>query len=808
MIRHYIKTAVRNLLRKKLFTAINIFGLATGLALCLLILGYISYETSFEDFHVNKDRIYRLQGKYAAGEIEMASARVWGPLGQSLIENLPEVESAAIFRVHDIKSFYTGQERHRIINEYEGASYTHGKKMIFAQPEYFDVFTFSIKVGNPQISLTDPNSVLITEKAAEQYFPDQDPLGQDIIINDNINATITGILNNIPQNTQLYCDFILSYSTLERMGEDIHAWDTLGNDYVYLLLRENTNPDELLPKIPSILNRYISPDEVEKYTFMLNPLKDIYFATFFSGYRGELYPGGEISLIYAFGLIALFILFQAITNFINLSTAQSADRIKEVGVRKVFGAMRKQLIPQYLGESIIITGIATWIGVVIYNVCKPWFQSSLPRDMLVDFYNDPFMLIATIALIPIVGILSGFYPALYLSRFTPISILQSRSSMKSTKSLLRRILVVFQFGVAVVFIFCATITVRQISLVTTMDMGIEQDNIIIMNFDGEDASATSLLLKNEILNKSRVVSATAGNQFPGVRSNTYAAYYPNDERKDEERFITSYFAGDENFLSMFGMNLVKGRNFSDNSAAYDIEVIITEAVVEEMKWNEPIGRKLYAGEDVAFEVVGVVKNFYSSAVGYGDPEMSVIRRSPKLFGAVAVKLPADDINEALASVKSVWQDIYPDRAFLYSFLDDAINKQFDDIRGQQKMFGAFAIIAISIACLGIFGLVSFTAEQRTKEIGIRKVLGATVPGIVKLLSREYVILVAISNIIVWPICYLMMSDMLSYLPVRVSLGPLSFGFVALVTFLMAMLAASYQSIKAANKNPIDALRRE
>ncbi|MCP4684244.1 MAG: FtsX-like permease family protein, partial [bacterium] len=435
-----------------------------------------------------------------------------------------------------------------------------------------------------------------------KYFATDDPVGQMVVVNDSLNCLVTGVLKDIPQNTQLFCEVIISYATLTSIGHDVGSWDNLGNDYVYLLANEGVDPDEMQRKITTVAGKYLDPDEAGKYSFRIQALKDIYFNAYSSGNMGELRPGGEISLMYEVGIVALFVLLQAIANFINLSTARSADRAKEVGVRKVFGASRAQLVRQYIGESMVMSGAATLIAVALYEALKFKVSGLMPREQLVDFYADPWMLLSVIALMLIVGVLGGFYPALYLSRFRPITVLQSKVSARSSRSLLRKSLVVLQFGIAALFVFCTITIIRQHNFVTSVNVGFDTENMLIMDFEGENAAENCALMKNEVLLKNRVLDVSASNCPPGRQNYRGHAYYKNEQRLDEDLFTTKTFEIDYDFISTFGLEIVEGKAFSrEDQVGAGIPIIVTEAAVEELEVSNAIGHKLYGSGDRAYE---------------------------------------------------------------------------------------------------------------------------------------------------------------------------------------------------------------
>jgi len=809
MFKHYLKTAVRMLMRKKLYTAINIFGLAIGLSLCLATISHFSHETGFEDFHQHKDSMYRVECDFARADSQFSSATVMPPLGAALTSAIPEVERSAVFRVRQITSITIDNFRQRVINEYEGAGYAHGNKLIFASPEYFEVFTFPLVQGNPATALSEPFSALISEDAAAEYFPNENPVGQVMEINDRYTCKVTGILKNIPQNTQLYCHFVISYATLEATGAEMQSWDRFDGDYTYLLLRDQADPEAVQSKIPAVAGRYFTPETAGDYHFRLKPLKDIFFGVYGSPNRGELYPAGEISVIYNFLAVAVFILIVAIANFVNLSTAQAADRMKEVGMRKVFGAYRQHLIKQYLGESIVIVFISMLLAVLIFEIFKFNIDDLMPRRMFANIYDNPLFLMSSLGLIVVVGVLAGFYPALYISRFQPITVLQGKSRMKSSRSTLRKGLVVFQFAVAAVFIFMTTIIIRQTNMITSIDPGFVTENMMVLDFDGDDAAEHCRLVQNEITNRIPVAASSAVNSPPGREKYSFYGFYLDEERKREDRVVTKAFMTDYGFLETFGLNLVEGRNFSPGIAS-DVEhaVIVNESLAETLGGDNPVGSRLYGSGDKFYEVIGVVEDFHGTPLNFGYKSEIVITMRPEQTTSLVLRLPSDNISGSVTAVREAWERVIPGYEFDYSFLDAEIDNSYSESRSQSKMFLAFAIFAIAIACLGVLGLVSYTSEQRTKEIGIRKVLGASLTSIVTLLSREFVWLILIANVLALPVAYLIMQDFLKWFPYQVGIGIGTYAFVIGTVLLFALVTAGLQSAKAGVANPVEALKCE
>ena len=809
MLKNYLKVAFRNIAKHRLYTIINIFGLAVSLGLCLVAVGHVCYELTFEDVHENKDRIYRVNLTYTSADTSSYTSLVMSPLGYVLRDEIPEVEYAAVFRVLGNIDIKVGAESY--VSDKDQTTrqgYLHEGNVFCANPDFLKVFALPLVQGNPETVLSEPYSILITEKAAHEFFPDQNPMGQIVKLNDKLTCTVTGVLKNIPENTQVFCDFIVSYASLQSTGEDTESWNQYGNDYAYLLLRKDANKADVESKIPGVVKKYLSEERAPKFAFELQPLKDIYFSTYGSGRWGDLGPHGELSMIIEMSVTLGFVLLLAIANFINLSTARSAERMKEVGMRKVMGAKRWNLIKQFLGESILITFISVLVGLVFYEFFKIYAGGLFGREALVDFYNSPLMILSLFCLILVVGILAGFYPALYLSRFRPISILQSRTGIKSSKSNLRRVLVVFQFTIAVLLICGTVILYNQVSYMSALNMGFEKENVLLLKFWGDDTVDNCQLVKNELENNGHVVAMTAVNAAPGYPSNTSYGFYPTEDRRREDMVTARAYFTDYDFLSTFGLEIIQGRAFSENiEGETNHSMIINESMAEYLQLDNPIGYRFYRKEGF-YEVVGVVKDFYGALQDYSKSNRAVIILDPGKLRTLAVKLPSEDISGSVTAIGQVWKAALPGVYFDYTFLEDEVDKGFDGLRGETTMFLVLSLLAISMGCLGIFGLVAYTAEQKTKEIGIRKVMGASVASIIKMLSREFIVLILISNIIAWPLAYKLTDDILQYFVERANVGIGTFVLTGFFAMILALIAAGYQAVKAARTDPVETLRYE
>jgi len=803
MFKNYIVTAVRALMKSKAYTVINVASLALGLALCMTAVAYVVYEHSWEDCHKNHDRIYRVEATYTHGDTLQPYARVMAPLGDAILAEVPGVEQAAIFR--------SVREMTAVVNREEFPA----GKVIFARPEFLNVFEVTAKTGDPRRILAEPGKVIISDSAAHLFFPDQNPVGQQVILKEEyskyrFDLEIAGVFEDLPSNTQVRCDFIASYSSSAAAADmPFDRWDLLGTDLTYLLLNEGTDVAGVLSSIDNLAKRRLGPELAEFYSFRLKPLGEIYFGTYFSGNRGELYPGGEYEIIFLISFIALFVLVQAICNFINLSTARSVDRAREVGVRKTFGAQRSQLVRQLLGESLLLALAASLLGLPFYELFRIGLATFLPNKDIQGIFSSPTGVTCLLLLVILTGLAAGLYPALYLSRSQPVTVLRGKALMRSSKAWLRRGLVVFQFGLAIVFIVTTFIAYGQARFISDFDPGFDRDDVLVLKFTGDDASRKCALMKEEVSGLPGVIGTVRTDAVLGTRQSVSWGFFPTPERRDEDMIVVKRFDVDPDFVSSFGLEVVAGRDFAlEKPEDIDHGILINESMAKELGLANPLGYRLYRGEDKVFEVVGVVKDFHGSAIDWSYEKMSVITYNPDRCAVLNVKLTQGDIPATLAAIEQVWRRTIDTQDFAFSFLEDEILATYKEPREMVKLFGVLAVVSIGIACLGILGLVSYTAEQKTKEIGIRKVLGASVSGIMVMFSREFLVLIAIANLVAWPGAFFLTRGFLSEFAFRISPGIGTYCMGGILSAILALATAGYQSLKAARSNPVDALRYE
>jgi len=789
---NYVKSAIRNLSRQKLYTTINVLGLAIGLAACLLIIGYINNELSFENCHQNRERIYRIDGMYRLGNAQVSMASIMPAVGPAVKEAFPDIERMVrIRRLWTVPIKFTDDG---ISEEREGLA---------AEPELLNIFTLPLKEGNPRTALEAPFSVVISEELAKLHFGDQSALGRTIRARDEYDLQITGVFEKIPANTQLKTDFVISYSTLDKIGMDTQSWTELFQDYTYVILREGADPAEVEQKIPALLKQNLGEDKADNYILQLQPLKHIYLH---SNLSYELPPSGDPVYIYVFGCVAFLILLIACVNFINLSTARVSHRLREVGVRKVLGAHRSQLVKQFLSESILLTLVAMVFGIALFEIAKPQLEAFVRHQLEINILGDPMLLLAMSFMIIAVGVLSGSYPAFVLARLQPSFILRGEVLGTRSGSFLRRTLVAFQFVIAIALL-CVTFAVyKQINYALTADPGFDNRNILLIDAEEGVSPEKQDLIKNEILRSGLASSVTVTDCAPGEPRNHMYGLRPQDKLDEKASFLQGMRV-DPDYLSTFGIKLVEGRNFSKGSSAdAGKSILVNQTAVEEFGMEQPIGFEFYLG-DKAYQVVGVVKDFH--ALPFHDQIMPMA-----LFAAtqnrrlIAAKLMPGYTSQTIARVEKIWNRIVPEVPFEHSFLEDVMSENYGDDRRLGRLFSTFSLLTVFVACLGLFGLSTFSAERRTKEIGIRKTLGASVTNIVRLLSKEILILVVIAGVIAFPVAYLTIRRWLETFAYRTEITLTTFLLAGLVVMAIALATVSYQSVKAALANPVESLRYE
>ena len=786
MFKNYIKITFRHIKRHKGYSFINIAGLAIGMTCCILILLYIQYELSYDKFHEDAQDIYRIAFEIP-DRIDM-NASSFGLLAPALMQDFPEVQSAARIRRLESTVFYKDH------------AFTE-KNFFLADPRFFDVFTFPVISGDPENALSQPFSVMITQEMTEKYFGDEDPIGKTMLIDNKHDYKITGILKNPPQNSHFKFDFLASFITIDKIWEDYSlSWMNTNRILTYVKLQENFNPDDLERKFPEFLKRYGREDVV----FHLQPLTGIHLH---GTIRNDIEANSDIRYVYIFSVIAFLIVLIACFNTMNLSTARSVYRSKEVGVRKVVGAERKHIIRQFMSESIIFALAALVISVFLIKLLLPAFNSLVDRNLSFNFFSDNEILLGLFILAIIVGFISGSYPALFLSSFHPVHILKGMRVHKGS-SAFRNFLVVFQFSISIVLIIGTLVIYQQLHYIKTRDLGFHKEQIVIVDIKDENLKNVYQTMRNDLKQNPRILGASFSCDLPNeIDARNSYRWEGQTEENRWQLFNTA--AVDNEFIDLLGLELTMGRNFSEEFPSDKQACILSETAVRTIGWENPIGKRFGYREEG--RVIGVIKDFHHlslhSAIG-PTVFLHVDKETDLNLNYLLIKINSGDIPGTLAFIKKKFKEYSAHYPFSFTFLDDRVDRMYRTDNKLGQILNVFSFTAIFIACLGLFGLAAFTAERRTKEIGIRKVIGATVSNIFFLLSREFIKLVLMAFILAWPIAYFAMNRWLQGFAYRTHVGMAAFILSALSAFVIVLVTISYQSVKAATANPVDSLRYE
>lgn len=797
----------------KAFSFINIFGLALGLACCLLISLYIRDELSYDKYHQHADRIYRVTRDFVSqdGKVDLHLGHVAPPFGPLLQNDFPDIEQAArmlqsgsLFR-YDEKSF----------NE---------DNVFIAEPSIFKIFTIPVISGNPAKALSEPFSLMMSDKMAEKYFGQENPIGKMLQIDNQYPVKVTGVFQSFPANAHFHPEFFLSFATL--YNEDIYGREGLRTNFgnnsfaTYLLLPKNYPTERLTSQFSAFLDKHMgseAPADAPKpstWTHLyLQKMTDIHLH---SQLDSETEPNGNITTVYILMAIAVFILIIACINFMNLSTALAVKRAKEVGIRKVMGVTKFNLVAQFLSESVVFAMLSLILAIGIVHLTLPSLNTFTGRTLTMGYwqywYTIPFLLL----LATIVGLLAGSYPAVYLSSFQPVSILKGKllSGAKNGRGgiTLRQILVVGQFAISIILMICTGVMFNQLQYIGGKSLGFDKEHIVTLPFYDELGPQYETF-RNELMANPVVSEAGRSSRIPSGRlldSQGAATVIQGDSTAPSTSTLKSVSI-DHHFIPTYKIALAAGRNFSREYSTDTTAFILNASAAKAIGFNDlqsAIGKQLQYGGRKG-QVVGVVKDFNFESVHQSIlPVIFYMPRQETFYNNLSVKVNGANLKEGLAHIEKVWNQFLPQRPYEYTFLDELFGLLYEKEQKQSQLFTTFSVLAILIGCLGLFGLASFTALQRTKEIGVRKVLGASVTGIVGLLSKEFLKLVLIANLIAWPVAWYAMSQWLDGFAYKIEMGLGTFILAAILALLIALLTVSYQSIKAALSNPVKSLRTE
>lgn len=813
MLKNYFKIAFRNLWNNKGYSAINIFGLAVGLAACLLITLYVIDELSYDRYNDKADRIYRINSDLHFGGGNLHITQTSDMMGELLKKDFPQVEEFT--RIYSNEGAKLIKKGNAFINE---------QNIAYVDSTFFRVFTLPALHGNTKTALDEPNTMVVTESTAKKYFGTPDVLGKTIEIKNDattIPYKITAVIKDIPHNSHFNFDFMLSMKSAN------YQWGQLTshNFNTYLLLKKGTDYKVFEKNFDLYKTKYVLPyaqqfikiESMEEFErsgnrldYSLIPLTKIHL---YSDYSFELSPSGNIQYVYIFSAVALFILLLACINFMNLSTAHSARRAKEVGIRKVLGTERKTLIIQFLVESTITAFIALVIALAIAYLVMPLFNAEAVKSLtMADLLN--IKLLPILLLLPFaVGLLAGSYPAFFLSQFRPVVVLKGNSNSGFKKSSLRNVLVVFQFATSVILISATIIVYKQLHYIQNTKLGFNKDQVLVIN-DTYALNGKVKAFKNEVLAMNGVISGTISSFLPVSSSSRSDNTYSKDAVMDVDNAIDMQtWAVDYDYLKTMGMEIVKGRNFSPEFGTDSTAILITETTAKLLGYDDPINKNLYAPageyEDNSFvplHIIGVVKDFHFESLRQEIGPLCM--RLGNSTGTISFKVAAASTGGLINQIENKWKAMAPELPFSYRFLDDSFNEMYKNEQRVGSLAITFAVLAILIACLGLFGLVTYMAEQRTKEIGIRKVLGASITNVVTMISKDFLVLVAVACVIAFPVAWYAMDKWLEDYAYRIDIEWwifLAAGFTALA---IALITISFKAIKAAIVNPAKSLRTE
>jgi putative ABC transport system permease protein len=802
---NFIKIVLRKIKRQKGYSFINITGLAIGIACCIVMVLYIHSELSFDTFHEKADRIYTLGVQSEREGYEFRGTASNATAAEVLQNEYPEVDEAVRYGYKPETSF-----------TYEDKRFTMDS-VSYADENVFKVFTWPMIKGDPNSALSIPHTIVITEKIAGQCFSNVDPIGKILKFSEEETFVVTGVVKDVPDNSWIGFDALCSFKTLytkETLKRILTDW--LSHNFnTYLLLKEGVQPEDLEKKFPALLERFAG-DEMRARgateSLFLHPLRQLYL-------NPPWTTRGPIFYVYIFSVVAGLVLLIACFNFMNLSTARSATRAHEVGVRKVLGASRKSLLGQFFSESLFFSFVSLLLAVALVQLILPAINSLTGRTLSLNMIELPWLLPGFIVLTLFVGFAAGSYPALLLSRFIPVKVLRGRMSSVKSNLKLRRGLVVLQFVISITLVICTVVIVRQLFFLQGMDAGFDKENVVVIPAQDDAIRKSREVIKEEFKKNPNISSVAASSTIPG-------GGYPNNMKipegfSESEAVLMDEINADHDFLLTMGIELLSGRNFSKEFGTDEMNsVIINETAVKQFGWEDPIGKTIKSFDprksDSQYKemtVIGVVKDFHLRYLTH-QMEPIFIGCDPdyplpfNYLDVISVRFKSGDVAGTLGFLKKQWEKIFPSIPFEFYFLDEIFGSQFLQIERSRKIFSYFSFLAIFVACLGLYGMASFSAVQRTKEIGIRKVLGSTTTGIITLLGKELIGLILIANLVAWPLSFYAMNQWIQNYPYRVNIGIELFFASSLIVLIIGLLTISYQAVKAALANPVDSLRYE
>ncbi len=808
MIQNYLKIALRNLLKHKFISFINLFGLTVGLTCCLLITTYIINELSYDRYNEHADNIYRVTRSFnnQDGVVSLNLSTVSPPFGYYLPGDFPEIKKMTRLLDNGITPL---RYEEKLINE---------KQVFFADENLFDVFTVNVLKGNPHTALTGPYSVMMTEEMAKKYFGDEDPMNKTLRCNNQFDLKVTGIYKAFPSNAHMHPGMLVSFSTLKDTAVygDENLRTNWGNNsfFTYLLLPEHYNINNMIARFPDFVDKrmfnqeYVGKKASQFTKLNLQKLTDIHLYSH-TDYEAE--PNSDIKRVYIFAMIAFFILLIACINYMNLSTARSALRAREIGIRKVIGARKKELLFQFLSESVLITWLALLLSLLALYFAMPWLNKITDQHLSVSLLLRWQVLVPVLLTPFIVGIISGIYPALFMAAFQPIKTLKGLFKAGNGSISFRKVLVVTQFAISIILIITTAIVFQQLHYMENKSLGFDRDHMVVIPYNNA-LSEKYEAFRTELLSGSNFKDVARSSRIPtGRLLDDMGAYTQSGDSMKPSNTDIKFVAVDYDFIPAYGMQMASGRNYSRAYGTDTSNFVLNETAIKALGWtNESaIGKPLKYGNTTG-HVIGVVKDFHFESMHQSILPMILVLFPARInvYSNLSVKFSGQNIPAALAQLESTWKKFLPEIPYQYTFLDENFDALYKSEQKQGAIFTTFACVAILIACLGLFGLSAFAITQRVKEIGIRKVLGASVSDIVRLLSKDFLLLVAIAALIAFPVAWYAMHQWLEGFAYRINISWWVFVLAGFVAALVALFTISFQAIKAALSNPVKNLRTE
>ena len=790
MITNIFKSAIRHITSRPGYTVLNVLGMTIAITASLFLIMYVFHELSYDRYHDNIDRIYRVQSYIQEPDDEFTWILAQIPFAPQVVRDYPEVEKATRLFNMGRTLFRYNEEEHNEIRVY------------YADSLFFEIFSYNLIDGALDESLNRPNSIVLTKTMAERYFGKESPIGRSLQSGDDL-YTVTAVIEDVPENSHIIFDGLASRSTLP---DELGSWGQFGV-FTYLLLREGTDVSFLEDKMKSMYDNYMAgifESMGINISYQLVPVKDIHLH---SDSPKEPSPTGSILYVTIFGVVAFFLLLIAVLNYVNLSTARSAKRAKEISLRKVVGSDRASLIWQFQLESVFLTLVSILLGVVLIIILLPWLNTLSGKSFELNNLLSPVFLLSLAGIVIVVGLIGGLYPSFYLSRFSPVEVMKGTALSGNSKGLFRKVLTVVQFTISCAMIASTMLVLKQLNFMQNMDQGWNMDNVVALILPDNEPLSKMRLMKERLADNPGIINSTLTNVQMGDGSPKTIFSVETDEGMTQRGI--NMVVIDHDFTEALGIEVLEGRDFTNDLIGDTITgVLVNETLSRRLGWEDPIGKRVQLGDggQINGTVVGLVKDYHQTGMYNAVESLLFLYRldNPIMY----VKLNGNNVYGGIETLASIWGEVFPGKEFEYTFLSDNFLEQFGSDRNRSTIFFIFTILIIIIACLGLFGLASYTVERRTREIGVRKVFGATENRVLVMISFEFLVLMVIALLIATPVVIIMMEEWLQDYVYRISIGPTVFIWTVVITLISTAVTITYQALKAARTNPAKALRME